>query len=151
MWAALLHPHLHLAARRAAAQGSHAKTGSSAEKAVGREAAVPPKGAAQIGPTANLPRATSQARRASLQVGAAHVEKAPALLYHPVPEEEGAVRARWGVATDSRGMTATPGGGLPSKARAPIGMCHAAAGKDRTARMAADTGPPALRGTAART
>lgn len=52
---------------------------------------------------------------------------------------------------DIRGMTATLDGGRPSKARVPMVMCLVVAGRDQTAPTAADTGPPALRGTAALT
>lgn len=115
-------------------------------------AAEPPlRGAAQTGAIASLQRATSQALRASLQVEAALAGKAPALLCRRVPEEGLAARVHWAVGMGSRGMTATPGGGWPSRALVPTGSLLAAADRGQTAPMAADTGPPATRGTAALT
>lgn len=73
------------------------------------------------------------------------------LLIHPVPEERLAARVHRPVGMDSRWMTPTPGGGWPSRAQLLMGTLPAAADRDQTAPMAADTGLPAMRGTAAHT
>ena len=113
--------------------------------------AAPLKGAELTGATAGPPRATSRALKASLQVEVAPAGKAPAQPSRPVPEEELAARVHRAVGAGSRGMTATPGGGRPSRAPVPMGTCLAAADRDQTAPMVADTGPPATSGTAALT
>lgn len=115
--------------------------------------AAPLKGAELTGATAGPPRATSRALKASLQVEVAPAGKAPAQLSRPVPEEELAARVHRAVGVGSRGMTATPGGGRPSRAPVPMSpeTCLAAADRDQTAPMVADTGPPATSGTAALT
>lgn len=112
------------------------------------EAAAPLREAGLIGATARPLKATSPAPKASHPTGVARGGRAPALLCHPVPGEELGVRVLWVVRTASRGMTATPGGGWPSTAPVPMGMCLAEADRDQTAPTAAGTGRPATRETA---
>lgn len=150
MLVALLPPHHHLAARRAVAQGSLART-NRREKVGGRAAKAPLRGPGQRGATASPPKATSQALRANLQAGVVLAGRPPALASHPVLEEGLAVTVHREVGMLNMGMTATPGAERPRRAPVPTEMRLGAAGRGQTAPMAADTGPPVMRGTAALT